>query len=819
MLVSLNWLKEFVAIPKNISPTKLGELLTMHTVEVEDVIEQGKDLEKIIVGQIKALRQHPNADRLRIATVSDGKRQYQVVCGGSNLYEGMLVAFATVGARVKWHGEGELVTLEPAVIRSETSEGMICAAEEIGLENLFPSADEKAVVDLKGLATGKQTGKLLADALGLNDVIYDIDNKSMTHRPDLWSHYGMARDISAFLPAKLKPLAVRPLPRPQGNGKKLAVTVKDTKLCSRYVAVRIDGLEVKPSPSWLQQRLLACGLRPINNIVDITNYVMLETGQPTHAFDAGRLGNRIVVRTAAKGERMATLDGQKRKLDEKMLVITDGKVPVAIAGVMGGEDSEVGEATTSIIVEAATFDAVSVRTTAQRLGLRTEASARFEKSLDPALSEVAVKRIFQLLKESCPGVVIGSPVADVKRPQSKPKAISVDADWLNERLGEAVPVATAKTVLKRLGFTVGGNTKRLAVTPPSWRATKDVSIPEDIVEEVARIHGFGNITPSYPLVPMRAPAANPLRSFTHAVKDVLAGSARLHETISPAFTNEAQLEKAGLDPAGHIRIANPISSDCTLLRSSLIPNLLEQVIINQRQYDRIGLFETGSVFWRKDGEWPMGSSGRDVLPQQPLHLGIVHNGADGEQAFFALKGAVQLVAAAWAGEIRYRFMEGTMPGFAEPATCADIIIKDSAVGYAAIINEQTAKRIGLKTPTAIAEIDIARLRAALSDVPAVQYATKPQYPEVRRDIAFVVNEKIVYNEIVETVRAASARVEMIEPFDIYRGENIGSGSKSIAIHLALRDPQKTLSSEEADTEIKTIVAALEKKLQAKLRDS
>ena len=376
MLLSLNWLKDFVNISKSITPEKLGELLTLHTVEVESINKTGENLANIVVGKILKLESHPNADKLKLAMVDIGQEKLKVVCGGSNLYEGMLVAFAKIGARVRWHGQGELVELQAAEIRGEKSAGMICASSELGLADLFTAKDDHEVIDLRG---NYKVGQNLAEALGLDDVIYEIDNKSITNRPDLWGHYGMARDLAAVLNLQLKKIDTKP--QKDANAAKIKtrikVEVKDAKLCPRYMALAIGNIEIKPAAVQIQKRLIACGMRPINNIVDITNYVMLELGQPTHAFDAQKLGDTIVVRRAKPGEKITTLDGQERKLDEEMLLITDSpsasqlhrdygeasQNPVAVAGVMGGGNSEIDNNTKSILIEAANFDPVSIRKT------------------------------------------------------------------------------------------------------------------------------------------------------------------------------------------------------------------------------------------------------------------------------------------------------------------------------------------------------------------------------------------------------------------------------------------------------------------------
>ena len=364
MLISKKWLLEFVNIPESITSEKLAFDLTMKTVEVEKIKKMSDNLENIVVGLVKSVEKHPNADSLQLCQVSAGygeKELYQVVCGGINIREGMLVAFGKLGAKVRWHGEGDLIILAKVKIRGVESFGMICGADEIGLDEIFPKKQAKEILDLGDLKVS--AGTPLAEALGLDDVVYDIDNKSMTHRSDLWGHYGIAREVSAFYKQKLK--KYEPPKIKKGKDLRIDITIEDKELCPRYMAVALNNIKVAPSPFWMQKRLLSVGLRPINNIVDITNYVMMELGQPMHAFDASRVENpkseirnpKIIVRRAKEGERFKTLDGVERKLDENTLVIANKEKPIALAGVMGGENSGIKDNTASIIFEVANFQA------------------------------------------------------------------------------------------------------------------------------------------------------------------------------------------------------------------------------------------------------------------------------------------------------------------------------------------------------------------------------------------------------------------------------------------------------------------------------
>ena len=804
MYISLNWLKDFIDIPKNITPEKLGEFLTLHTIEVEGIKTEGNNLDNIVVGKIEEIKKHSNADKLQLAIVSDGKKKYQIVCGGNNLFKGMLVVFAKVGSKVKWHGQGDLVEMQKAIIRGEESEGMICTAVEVGLENLFPTDDELEVVDLTN--NGYKVGQNLAEALGLGDTIYDIDNKSMTHRPDLWSHYGVARDLAALMDVNLKEIITNKIKTEDKN--KLDVKVEDKKLCPRYMAVAVENIEIKPSAELIQQRLITCGMRPINNIVDITNYIMLEMGQQTHAFDAKKLGNKIVIKKAIQSEKIVTLDGEERKLDNEILLITDGKNPVAIAGVMGGSNSEIDNSTTSVILESANFDAVSIRKTSQKLNLRTDASQRYEKSLDPNLCELAIKSILTLIKESCPNAEVVNNVIDVKNFKLNQNSIKLDLEWVKQKIGPSFAKATkgkerlVVDILKRLGFEVttspptpllnkerGAKKESLSVIAPSWRATKDISIPEDLVEEIARVYGYDNIKPEMPKVSMQAPEVNIERDFINKIKDILV-SAGMNETYNYTFVNEEQLQKLQITSNKHIKIANPLTQDCTLLRQSLMPNLLQNVIANQRNYEEIKLFEVGNVFLNENGKLVKNNLSQEKIPAQPSKLGIICAGGN-KNNFFILKGIIEYLLSKLNIEFEFKIIA---------------------------LDEKIAGNVGIKTNVVFCELDIEDLLAVYQKVGVRQYEAKNKFPALERDMAFVVNEKVLYNDIKKEILTVSKLIKKIVLFDIYQGEKLGVDNKSLAMHIIFLSTEKTLTGEEVDKIQLDITKALDKKFKAQLRD-
>ena len=549
MLVSFNWLKQYVKLTDAVTPEEVASKLTMSTVEVEGVKHLASTLDGIVVGKILSIEKHPDADKLKVCKVSIGSENLSVVCGGSNLAENMFVAMGKIGAKVRWHGEGDLIELKPAKIRGIESQGMICQSTEIGLGEKFPLHDEREIIDLKDFVSLKNVGKPLAEVLGLNDAVLDIDNKSMTHRPDLWGHYGLAREVAALYKKDLKPYEVPEIKT--GKVLKIKVSVEDQSLCPRYMAVAVVGVKVGPSPVWLQNFLQSVGIRPINNIVDITNYIMYDIGQPMHAFDRQLLtGNKekelnIVVRRAKDGEDFTTLDGSKHKLDPSMIVISNTREGIALAGIMGGLNSEVSEGTETVVFESANFDPIIIRKTALNLGLRTDSSARFEKSLDPNLTETALKKAVALTLEFCPGARVASNVVDVKSFGLNQGPIELSWNFLFKKIGLEVDKKEVVSILTRLGFEVKEKKDLLAVKVPTWRATKDISIPEDIVEEVARVYGYGNIRTTMPLFPIDPPETNELRELGHRLRNVLVKELAYSEVYNYSFVSADQIKSLG----------------------------------------------------------------------------------------------------------------------------------------------------------------------------------------------------------------------------------------------------------------------------------
>lgn len=804
MQLSLNWLKDFVDIPKNITSEKLASALTMHTVEVEGVINQAEKFNNVTVGKILEIEKHPNADRLRLAKVDIGKEKLDIVCGAPNIEVGQLVPVALIGA-VLPNG----MTIKEAEVRGEKSNGMLCAADELGL-----GEDHSGIIILDNKKA--KIGQDFADYFGLKDVVLEVDNKSLSNRPDLWCHYGIAREISAFLDVKFKEYkAPRKILNEKEDKIKLDVEIDDFSLCPRYMAIAIDGIKIEESPKWLEEKLAAAGMRPLNNIVDITNYVMLELGQPMHAFDADLLGKEILVRAAKKGEIMETLDGEKRNLSADDILITDGKKPVAIAGIMGGADSEIKNETETIVLESANFNYVSVRKTSTRLGLRTESSMRFEKGLDPNLCEIALTRAVELIKKVCPEAKVASRLMDLKKFKLNQGPVEINFAWLKNFIGIDMADAKILKILSSLGFGLKKVKRGVKTIIPSWRSTRDISIKEDIAEEVARIYGYGNIKSVMPKIEMGQPEINKERMLERKVKRILAGAPVLTEVYNYSFVGEEALKKLNINTSSHIRLANPISAPEALLRQSLAPNLFNNIKNNQANFLRIAIFETGSVFFSFDGDIPKDETGKSFLPYQEKRLAIAYS-ETGADVFHKAKGVADYLFSSLGLEISYEKSENK-PGWSDENVSADIVINKKIIGNIARLSSACANNINIKKPAALAEINFTELFKFVETAGIKKHKAMEKYPPAVRDLAFVVGAEILYNDIKREIINHDKLIKEVELFDIYQGEKLGENKKSMAFHVVYQ-ADRTLTAEEVDGVQEALIKKLKDKFNAQIRD-
>ena len=806
MYLSLNWLKDFVKIPNNISSEELAARLTLHTVEVENITDQAKKFDKVIIGKILEISRHPNADRLQLTKVDvGGKEVLNIVCGASNIEVGQLVPVAMIGA-VLPNG----LEIKEAEVRGEKSQGMLCAADELGLGD-----DHSGILILEANA---KIGQSFAKHLHLDDTIFEVDNKSLTNRPDLWSHMGMAREISAILSTKFT--AYKPSEKKHKKitgGIKLNVKVEAGDLCNRYMAAAIEGIKVESSPNWMQQKLIAAGVRPINNIVDITNYVMLELGQPMHAFDQ-KLVDKIIIRAAKKGEVLETLDGNKRNLAEEMLVIADSKKPLAVAGVMGGANSEISDETTSIVFESANFDFVSTRKTSQKLNLRTESSIRFEKGIDPLLAETALARAIELTLEICPKASIVSEIIDIFPGKKKflSKQIQLRLDWLQKIIGEDLGKGRVIEILTNLGFEIKEKNDELIVSVPSWRATRDISIAEDLAEEVARIHGFNNIRSLMPKVEMLPPEKNEERTLERRIKELLSKGGNLHEVYNYSFVGEDQLKKLFIDSSSYLKLANPIASHQTMMRQTLVPNLLENVKNNQARFKEFGLFEVGSVFLSIDSEIKKDNQSNDNLPYQEKRIGIVLASDNKEGLFRKGKGIVELLMSSLNLEVGWKIDEFSF-NWADKAEVADISVADKIIGSVAKVDNKIAKNIGLKKETVVIELSLRQLLALYKKQNVKLFEEFEKFPPLVRDLAFVINENVLYSDIRAEIINFNQLIKKVELFDVFHGGKLGENKKSLAFHVVYQ-ADRTLTTAEVDQIQAELLKRLEERFEAKIRN-
>jgi phenylalanyl-tRNA synthetase beta chain len=782
MKVSFNWLRDFVDIPKNTDAEAFAHLFTLRTAEVEGVENQAEAFNNMVVGQIQEIHPHPNADKLKITKTSVGKETLQIICGASNIKEGMYVAVALPGSKVKWHGEGEPVTLEPAKIRGEESFGMICAGEEIGVED---STD--GIMDLSPLKP--RVGMPLAELLEKDDVILQIENKSLTHRPDLWGHYGIAREVAAITDKPLKPL----IPKVQypADGQKVAVTVKDKKLCPRYIGVLVEGIKIEPSPQWMQRRLISAGYRPINNIVDITNYVMAELGQPMHAFDADKIDKGIVVRTAKSGEEIITLDAVTRKLSPDMLVIADAKKAVAIAGVMGGANSEVEEKTTRIILESANFHPSSVRKTATKLQNRTEAVQRFEKSLDPNLADLAMDRAVELILQICPAAKISGPKNDVKNFKDPKTVVNIDLQRLTSKIGKDIPVNMILEILGKLQFPVAKATKgKIKVQIPAFRPMKDISMEDDLVEEIARLYGYENIEPVIPELPVHLPVENKERKLKHYARQVLSLGLGFNEVYNYSFYGIDEIKNCLLPEEFHEQIDNYLSADQTHLRVSLVPNMLKNLVTNLKNFDRFKIYEIGRTYEDLQEYFP--------LEKKKICAMIVSPASDKGTPFYDAKGALEaFLKAMHAPELEITKGE-SMCTYAHPAKYASYHVKGSGEEIARVFEIHPKVLMNYKLEkTAIGAFEVNFNELAALTQPQAKYKPLPKFPGIEIDVSVLLDKNTEIAKIIKLISQADQNlIREVTLFDHYEGQGIPENKKALAFKITLRADDRTLTDEE-----------------------
>jgi phenylalanyl-tRNA synthetase beta chain len=793
MRVPVSWLKEYVDI--DISPGELAHRLTMAGSEV-GAMETVGGWENTVVGEVLAVEPHPQADRLRLATVNLGRESLTVVCGAPNVAAGQKVAFARVGAELIDADSGKTLKLKKAKIRGVESAGMVCSERELDISERHEG--------IMVLPPDAPVGTPLSEYMG--DTILDLD--ITPNRPDLLSVIGIAREVAALTGKEMNPPDTTYTEMGEPIEGKASVEIADPDLCPRYCASLITNVKIGPSPPWMEQRLIAAGMRPINNIVDVTNYVMLEFGQPLHAFDFENIADRKIIVRRASNEKMHTLDGMARDLSNDMLVIADGMGPVAVAGVMGGAESEVTEATTSILLESANFNPASIRRTSSAFKLRSEASLRFEKGLSPELPLPALRRATQLMAQLSGGK-IAKGIIDVYPSKPAMKPVPLTARQVERILGVSIPVERAMSILKALGFgCTQTGADELAVEIPYWRT--DVGLAEDLVEEIARIIGYDELPITLPsgAIPQFEP--DPIRTLKEKTRDVLVGCG-MQEVITYSLTSIDMLNKVAARPTP-LKVANPITLEQEYLRTTLQPGLLKTLSANEKhEEDNILLFEVGKVYLPRKEDLPEEREmACGVLCGN--RLGHFWRGESELLDFFDAKGIVETLIQrlGTAAEFAPSDNNNLSPGRQSAITAGG-----EGIGIVGELHPRVAESFDISTrPVCLFEIDIEKL-LPVTISPQV-YSPIPRFPTSLRDIALVVDIRTPAQSVVDIIRGFPLVAE-VNIFDVYTGEQVPKGQKSLACRIIYRSLERTLTDEEVNGIQQKILDRLAKELGATLR--
>lgn len=793
ILASYNWLKEY--IDTDLSPADFASELSLKSMTVEYSENMVQKFDKMVVGLVNEMKEHPNADKLKIAITDIGGEEVEIVCGGRNLEKGMRVFVALPGAKVRWHGEGELIELKEAKIRGQNSYGMICAPAEVGFEKI--SCGPADIWDLSSLTSAKP-GTSITKALGIDDTIFDVE--ITTNRSECMGMIGLAREGAAAIKADFH---FEQPKLPEGKiVKPVKVKVEDPELCPRYMAVVIDGVKIGPSPLWLQTKLLLAGHRPINNIVDISNYVLHEYGQPMHAFDYEKLeDNTIIVRRANKGEIITALDENEYELSKNNLIIADSKNPVAVAGVMGGKDSGTWEGTTTVVFEAASFNEVSVRKTSRELNLYSDSQLLFEKGLSTEAPEFALARAIELTLEIAGGEV-ASDIVDVRANEYEPIVYPFRPEKVRKLLGVEIEDEEQIDILESLGFLVQKDDDSYLVTVPYWR-DHDIEDEVDFAEEVARMYGYHNIKGILPDSAPPSYVGDRDLEWEMWTKKLLAASG-FTELYGLSFISENDMKKYGQDSRDAARVLNPLSSDLTHMRTSLMPSLLRDIENNQGQVPGGRVFELSRVYIPNKGD----------LPTERTDLVVAEFGVlQAEESFARIKGVIEELTRKSGLTLKIERLDNSRDWHSSRS--ASIIVDGEHIGVIGQVAQSHLDAYGISRPVIAAQFNFWAVVEKMKYVK--RYEEVPELPAISRDISILVDLKTTFEDLEKTVSQQSGIIENVSLVEVYQGAGIPEGKKSVTLSVTMRSSEKTLSSEHAEDVMKTIGLSLERKFNAVLR--
>ena len=789
MLVSYNWLKQYTNVEDNANA--LAEKITRGGIEVEGVEYLAEEISNVVVGYVVSKEKHPDAEKLNVCQVNVGEEEnLQIVCGAPNVDAGQYVIVAKVGAKLPG------IKIKKAKLRGVESQGMICSLAELGLsKSVVPKNYQEGIYVFE---TEQELGSDVVEVLGLNDYILDL---SITpNRADALSMRGLTYELGALYNNKVNFNDVEKEENYEATSLQVAI---ESDSCRNYVGQVVKNVEVKSSPLWLQTRLMNSGIRPINNIVDITNYVLLEFGQPMHAFDKDLVGDKIVVRDAKEGEVLETLDGEERKLQTTDLVITDGTRAIALGGVMGGKNTEVSEETKNIILESAYFNPTSVRRTSAAHGLRSDSSARFEKGIDPNMQKAALARAVELILELCPEAVVESSVGIVNKEEEK--VVEITTSYINNYLGITLSTEEIVAILEGLSFTVEVTGENLVVKVPTRRP--DISIKQDLVEEVIRIYGYDNLASTLPKFSKTTKGG--LTYSQRMVRDLRAvySSLGFNDTINYSLVSEEEATQYTLEDHHKVRLLMPMTETHSTLRQSLVPGLLNTVQYNvARKQKDLKLLEIGRVFF--------GSGDDNIQPKETLYLSAALTGEEratkwlkesSSLDFFAAKGYLEVVFERLGLDEKVTYKKSTLEGM-HPGRFAEVYLGEKRIGFIGEVHPQVADKLGLNT-TYVFEINLDEVISESKVRPKYEEVTK--YPEITRDIAMLVDVKDEYQNIYNVIESVNSKlITKVELFDLYVGAELLVGKKSLALTITYSDKQKTLTDEEVTAVHEKVLSAL-----------
>ena len=787
MFISINWIKDFV----NLDGIDIKDLIykfTMSTAEVEGIIEYGKNTRDVVVAKVLSVENVENSKKLHKLVVDIGDKKVNCICGAPNVKEGIKVAFAKEGSLVNG------LSITKTTIAGHESSGMCLSEKELGI-----SDDNSGIMILDDKYN---IGENIKNIIPIDDIIYEIDNKSLTNRPDLWGHYGIAREIAAITNRKLKPLEVENLDK-YNDLKKLDINIEDSNLCYRYTGLTIDNVNKKTSSYKMKTRLTYCGLRPISLLVDMTNYIMLELGQPMHAFDKEFI-KKINVKALKNDEEFVTLDGNKRNLKQGTLMIYNENKPVAIAGVMGGENTQITDATTSLFLESANFNAVSVRKTASAIALRTDASARYEKTLDPELTKLAIERFVKILKDEDDDIKVSSRLSDVYVNKYPVITIDISREYINKKIGVNFSDEMIEKVLTSLYFKIienkNGNFK---IEVPSFRATKDVSGKADIIEEISRIYGYDNIVPQTNLWKVEPVKEDSLRELEYNIKTLLAQKYGMSEVHSYVWYDTKLNSELGIEVHDNLKIVNGLSKLDSTLRYNMVPTMLYAIYKNIKNFDEIGVFEIGRTFDYKE-------KGKDCVENKVLGIGKSTISKTEEELMFEVKSMIENIANINKHvSLSYVCNSKFDDNFIHPVNSYEVKYGDECLGYISVLNPRIKDAINKKSNIVVAQINIDMLdKIKYLDI---QYEEISKYQTVDFDLSIIVDKNVSYFEIEKVIKDANMQyLKSYSLIDVYENEEKLKDKKNITIRFNIGSSDKTLTKEEIDEERRNLITNLGK---------